>query len=814
VKHFWKDLLFGARTLFKTPAVAAAIIVTLAFGIAATSVSFSLVNGFFLRPPAVERPDQLVRIYPRSASGFVGFTISYPDYADIRELRDVFAGALVEEPLPIIVGVAGAYERVWGELVSGGYFPVVGVTPAAGRFFAAEEDAVPGGDPVAVLGHDWWQRRFGGSRSVLGQTLIVNGHPIKVIGVAPRRFHGLILGFEPDVWLPVMSEQAIRPGDVLHARGSRSFFAIGRLRPGVPIAEANAALDLLAGRLQRAYPESNRGTRFTVLSEADGRVPPMFRGSILGASGALIAVTGLVLLLACANVAGILLVRAAARRREIGVRLALGATRGRIIGQLLTENTSLSLVAGAIGLLLAWTAASVLSAIHLPIARGASLTIDFGLDARVIGFSVFITVLTGMLFGLTPALEASRLDVVTVLKDGDAPSGLRRSQLRHALVLAQVTLSMVLLIGGGLFLQSLRHATRIDLGFDPERVVMTAVDRGPQADQSMTASRFWLRLIDRVAALPRTESVSLTSRVPLDLGITQGPIAPEGYQPPADGTWPSIEVATVDVSYFKTLRIPLLEGRDFGERDTDTAPPVVIVNDVLARRFWPGTSAIGKRVVVRGSRPAEVVGVVRRSRYLSLGEPPKPYLYFPLRQTGARAMTIVARGTGNPTTYLHEVGDAVHAMDPTTPLYDVTTMSAHVAVALAPAAGGATVFGIVGVIGLVLTSLGLYGTISQTVSRRTYEIGVRRALGAENGHVVWLVVRATASLVLIGLTIGVVLGLMGSRLLRTLLYGVEIADPLVFGLAPLVLVIVCVVAAWVPTHRAIRINAATALRYE
>jgi predicted permease len=814
LEQIGQDFIFGARAQLKTPAVTAAIVVALALGIAGTSASFSLVNGFFLRPPAVVNPAELVRIYPRFASGLVGFTMSYPDYADIRDLTDVFSSALVEEPLPIIVGVSGAYERVWGELVSAGYFQALGVAPAEGRFLDAREDSIPGGEPVAVLGHRWWQRRFGGSRSVLGQTLVVNGHPIKIIGVAPENFHGMILGFQPDVWLPAMIEGALRAGDTLHARGARSVFTIGRLRSGIRINEANAALDVLAGRLQQLYPDSNRGLRFTAFSESEGRVPPMFRSGVLGASGALIAVAGLVLLLACANVAGILLVRAASRRREIGVRLALGATRGRIVRQLMTESASLSLSAGTLGLVLAWATASVLSAAHVPIARGASLAIDFGLDARVIGFSVLVTVLTAVFFGLTPGLEASRLDVVTVLKDGEAPSGLRRSQLRNALVLAQVTLSMVLLISGGLFLQSLRHATRIDLGFDPERVVMTAVDRGPQADADAASGQLWLRLIDRVAAIPRTQSVSLTSRVPLDLGIARGPIAPEGYRPPADGTWPSIEVATVDIGYFSTMRIPLLEGRDFGERDTDTTPPVVIVNDVLAGRFWPDASAVGKRVVVRGGRPAEVIGVVRRSRYLSLGEPPTPHIYFPLRQGRARAMTIVARGTGNPTTYLHEVYAAVHAADPATPLYDVTTMSDHVAVALAPATGGAAVFAIVGVIGLVLTALGLYGTIAQTVSRRTYEIGVRRALGAENGHVAWLVVRAAAGLVLIGLTMGVVLGLIGSRLLRALLFGVETADPLVFGLTPIVLVVVCVVAAAVPTYRAVRINAATALRYE
>lgn len=802
---WWNDLVFAARTQLKTPAVTLAVVLTLAFGIAANNVAFSLVNGFFLRPLPVEEPQQLVRIYTSYASGLQYFTLSYPDYADIRNLSAVFSGVLVEQPVPVSLGVPGSNERVWGQLVAGGYFSLLGVRPAAGRFFTPEEEEARGADPIVVLSYGLWQRRFGGSRSVLGETVILNGRPCKVIGVAADSFHGVTLGLLPELWRPASRDPS-------ENRGGRGFFGVGRLQPGVTIDQARAALDLLARQLQQSYPGTNRGIRFAVLSEAEGRVHPMFRGSLLGFSGVLAAVAGLLLLVACANVAGILLVRAASRRKEIGIRLALGATRGRVVRQLLTESACLSLLAGGVGLGLACTVTRVLSAVHLP--TRVPLFIDLGLDARVLGFSLVVTVATGVLFGLAPAFEGSRLDLVTMLKDANVARGLRLARLRRALVAAQVALAMVLLIGGGLFLRSLQSAHRVDVGFEPRGVVTASLDLGLQGYSRADARQFWRRLVERVAALPQAQSVSLASTVPFELNITTMSLAPEGYQPPADGGWPSIDWAIVDSGYFATMRVPLLEGRDFSEHDTDAAPSIVIVNDVLARQFWPGKSAVGRRLTTRAGQGHTVIGVTRRTKYLTLGEAPKPYVYFPLNQSDARAMTVLVRGAGDPTTLLRGVRETVRAMGETVPLYNVTTMSAHVDTALVPATSGAMALSIIGLVALAITSLGLYGTMAQTVSRRTYEIGVRRALGARDGDVVLLVVRQTMLLMLLGLAAGEVLGFVGSGLLSSLLYGVGASDALVFSFAPLVLTLVSVVACWVPASRAIRIDAARALRDE
>lgn len=812
MRGLWTDLIFGVRTGIKTPVATVAIIATLALAIAATGVAFSLVNTVLVRPLPVRQPDRLVRIYSSFASGFQYFTVSYPDCADLRDLRSVFSGVVTEEPMPVSIGVSGTYERVWGELVSGEYFSVLGLSPALGRLFDPTHENAADDRPVVVIGHGLWQRRFGGSREVLGQAIVLNGRPFSIIGVAPKGFHGTNLGLLPDVWL----EKTIRPGETARSRGARAAFVVGRLQPGVGIEDTRATLDVLARRLQQTYPDTNRGIRFTALPESEGRVHPMARGGVLGLSGALAGAAALGLLLACANVAGALLVRAAARRREVGVRLALGATRGRIARQFLTEGVVLAVVAGGIGLALACAVARVLSAIRIPIARGAPLAFDIAIDGRMLAFSVLVTALTVVGFGLAPALEASRVNLVAALKDagGGVRAGLRRLRLRDALVAVQIALSMLLLVGAGLFLRSLQNAHGVDLGFDPSGVVLTSVDLTPCGYKPDESRQFWRRLVARLAGLPRAESVSLADRAPLELNITTMAIAPEGYHPPADGGWPMVEFAVVDAGYFRTLHMTLVAGRDFGNQDTDVSVPVVIVNDVLARRFWPGTSSAGKHVTTRTGARYEVVGVARQAKYLSFGEEPKAYVYLPLNQREMGAMTAVVRGSGDPVTFLQEVRDTVRAMDDTVPIYNVATLPDHVKVALLPARAGAVVLNLVGLVALLLTSLGLYGTVAYSVSRRTQEIGVRRALGAQRIDVVWLIGKQVAVLAAIGVVTGLAAGAAGAQFLRSLLYGVTAIDPFVFSVTPIVLVLVCVAASWAPTWRALRIDAAGALRHE
>jgi predicted permease len=809
------DLTFAVRTHAKRPAATLVIIATLAIGIAATSISFSLVNGFFIRPIPIQQPERFVRLYNAYKHGDPYFTFSYADFRDMRALRSVFADAAAEQPVPFSLGTAGAAERVWGELVSEGYFRVLGVTPALGRVFAPSEDAVPGGDAAVVLSHGLWMRLFGGRPGVVDERVLINGHSFRVIGVAPDRFGGTTLGFVADLWMPAAAERRIHSTDTLTPRGLRGWFGMARLNSGVGVVQARAALDALAGRLQHEYPETNTGVGFAALPESEGRIFPLLRGTILSGSVVTVVVAMLVLVITCANVAGLLLVRASARRTEIGVRLALGATRGRIIAQLLIESAVLAIAAGALGLVLSWKLTELMAAIRVTVARGVPASVDVSLDARVLAGSCLVIVVAGVLFGLMPALDASRTDLVTSLKDGPGSGPRSRNASRRMLVTLQVAVSMVLLAGGGLFLRSLQHARHIDLGFDPQRVVTTSLDVSVHGYSPPASSAFWQRLLDEVRRLPGTDSASLAARLPLDLGLMRVALGPDGYRPSGDESWPMTEFARVDTDYFRTLRIPLVDGRDFTDRDRPQSPDVIIVNDVVARLFWPGAaSVVGRCVVAPTGERYEVVGVARRSKYFSVGEDPRPYVYLPLRQGNARAMSIVARVSGDPGTRLRAMIAKVRDLDPAVPQFDATTMVDRVTLSLAPASGGATALGIVGVLALVLTSLGLYGVIAQTVSRRTYEIGVRRALGAQDRDVAWLVVGQAIVLVCAGVALGLIAGLGSARLLRTLLYGVNLADPVVFGVAPLVLMAVSVAAAWLPTWRALRINAATALRYE
>jgi predicted permease len=805
----WKDLAYGVRTQLRTPAATAAVVLTLALGVAASTVAFSLLNSFAIRPLPVREPERLVRLYTSYVDGPRHFTVSYPDFLDMRDLDDVFGAVLAEEPVPMNLGVARTQERVWGERVSPGYFSVLGLRPAHGRFFAPEEEGGPGGEPVVVIGYGLWQRRFGGSRHVLGETLLLNAHVYRIVGVAPQGFQGINLGLFPDLWLPALRESGTAPP----GREARGYFAMGRLKPGVTVDQSRVALEVLARQLERSYPATNQGVRFTVLPESAGRIHPLVRGGVLGFSGVLLAVAGLLLLLACANVAAVQLARGLSRRREVALRLALGAARVRIIRQLLTEGACLSFLAGGLGVLLAWVVTSVLSAVPLPTARGAPLVFDVGLDARVLCFSLLLAVSTGVLFGLAPALQASGLDLVAALKDGAAASGPQPSQLRNVLLAVQVGLSTVLLIGGGLFLRSLENAHRVDLGFDPTGLVVASVDLGPRGYGSAELVRSWRRLVERVAGSPGIESASLADRVPFEVNITTTSVGPQGgARPPGGGL--TVDFAVVDTAYFRTMRIPLLEGRDFGERDDERSRPVAIVNDVLARRFWPEGGAVGQRLLAREGRLYEIVGIARESKHLTLGEEPRPYLYLPLGQNPASTLTVLAHGKSEPGVLLRELQDAVRALDESVSAYGVTTLSDRTKLAFLPATSGATVLTFVALVALLLTSVGLHGTLAQAVHRRVHEIGVRRALGAPNRSIVWLVVRQHVRLVGLGTAGGAAAGLLGSRLVGRFLYGVEAADPFAFGLGPAALALVSFLASWIPATRATRIEPAVALRHE
>jgi predicted permease len=802
-----RDLAFGVRAHRRTPIVTAIVIATLSLGIAATSVAFSLVNGVFLRPPPFQEPDRFVRVYHHTGTSAQYLPISYPEFDDIRKLEH-FDGALVEEPVPLALRIADSSERVFGEVVSEGYFPLLGVRLALGRWPSSEEDRI--GEALVVLSDGLWKRRFGGGANAIGRDVHIDGRPYRVIGVAPPGFGGTILGFSSDLWIPLASSPNWR--EMRAERSNRGLFAMARLAPGVDFDRARAAVDILAARLQRDYPMSNSGVRLATFSESEGRVFPTFRSEAIGASALILVVAFLVTAIACANVAGVLLVRAEARRPEMGVRLAVGASRGRIVAQLLTEAAMLSVAAGGLGLALAWQATRLVSTTQVTLARGAAVGLDIGMDWRVLAVSVGVTALTTILFGLAPALETSRQDLLAVLKKS-APAREQRSWSRWTFLAAQIAVSMVILACGGLFIRSLQHARDADLGFDPANVVTTAVDVRATDASPDDRRRFWTRVIEAIKRMPQTQSVSLTYRPPLELGMVVISVGPDGFKPARGQAWPTTEFAAIEPDYFQTLRTPLVEGRDFTAEDIESESEVVILNDVLARQFWPAEPAVGKHVITPDGTRSEVVGVVRRSKYLFVGEAPKPYMYVP-QNGGAEAMTIVARGSGDPAVYLQAMVKVVLSHEPNAALFDVGTLQARVDKALAPTTGAASSLSIIGLMALGLTALGLFGAVAQSVGRRTFEIGVRRALGARDSDVIRLVGRETLALILAGLAIGSIVALAASRALQSWLHDVTPADPLVFGLAPAVLLAVCLAAAWLPIRRALRLSASTALRHE
>ncbi|MBA3806531.1 MAG: ABC transporter permease [Acidobacteria bacterium] len=618
----------------------------------------------------------------------------------------------------------------------------------------------------------------------------------------------------------MMEPQLVHDPTALEERGDRSLFLMGRLKPGATLEQARARFNVLASQMHEAYPEqwtnvSRAARSVSVLPESEARVFPALRGAVLGVTGMLMAVVGLVLLIACANVANLLLARATARRKEIAVRLALGAGRGRLIRQLLTESVLLSLLSGALGFLLALWLTDLIAALKPPVA--APIALDLSLDARVLVFTLGISLLTGLLFGLAPALQASKPDLVTALKDegGSLAASYRRSRLRGSFVVIQVALSLVLLICASLFLRSLRHANAIDPGFDPRNVLTMSFDLGSQGYKKEQGQLFYQQLLERAQSTLGVQSASLASEVPLGLGGSRRGIAIEGHerQPGEDMEF---HYTVAGPNYFRAMGIPLVRGRDFSPEDRAGAPGVAIVNETMGRRFWPGQDPLGKRVSVNGSEGPylEIVGVVKDGKYVTLGEEPLPFFSIPFLQNYESSMTLLVRGTGDPKALIPILRGEVQALDKSVPVTGVKTMTEQVSLSLLPARIASTLLSIFGLLALLLAAVGIYGVISYAVSQRTREIGIRMALGARTSDVLKLVVGQGLMLALIGVSVGLVTAFALTRFLASLLYGISATDLLTFTVVPVLWLVVALIASYVPARRATKVDPMVALRYE
>jgi predicted permease len=823
VEDLWQDLRYGARMLARQRGFTLAAGVTLALGVGANSVIFNLVNGLLLRPLPVEKPEQLAAVYTSDFSSTQYGASSYPDYVDFRDRNQVFSTMAAYMPTPFSLNIDGSNERAFGEIVSGNYFSTLGVAPVLGRGFLPEEDRTPGERPVAVISHKLWQNRFGGDPAVVGRIVKLNGYPFTIVGVAPKNFSGLIRGIGMELWVPaMMMKQALPGSNGLEERGSRSLFVMGRLKPGVTLEQARGNFRNIAGQLFKEWPQGwnnirNEPRAITLLPESEARVMPDFRLPLMLFMAMLMTVVGLVLLIACANVANMLLARATTRRKEIAVRLSLGAGRGRLIRQFITESVLLSLLGGAAGLLIARWATGLLMAFKPP--APVPIEIDLGADWRVFGFTFALALLTGVLFGLAPALAASRPDLATALKD-ESGAGSNRGRLRNALVVAQVAISLLLLICSGLFLRGLRNADAIDPGFKTENLLLMSMDLQLQGYTEKTGPIFTDQLLDRVRALPRVESASLAEYLPLGLGGARRGVTIEGYAArPGEST--EINCTAVSANYFESLRIPLLQGRAFTERDRQGTPGVVMINEAFAHRYWPGQNPIGKRIQLgmgqSGSDSSfnqEVVGVVKDGKYVILGEEATPFFYMNLAQQYQSSPTLIVRTRGNPIDVIPWVRNEAAVLDKSLAFYDVKTMRQHLGLALLPARLAGSVLGVFGFVALLLASAGIYGVMAYSVVQRTREIGVRIALGANTRALLNLMVKQGMTLALIGVSIGLLASFALTRLMKTLLFNVSPTDPLTFFFITLLLSLVALVACWIPARRATKVDPIIALRAE
>ncbi|HEV2424954.1 MAG TPA: ABC transporter permease [Terriglobia bacterium] len=814
-----QDLRYAFRMLAKRPGATAVVVLSLALGIGANSAIFSLVNALLFRPPAVHEPGRLADIWlhNKKASGFLEgyYPLSFPDYIYYRDHNSVFSGvaALAGDGTTVIWNRNGQGEALQGILVSANYFSVVGVPLKAGRGFLPEDDAAAG--RAVALVSESFARRLGGDQEALGTTLMLNGRTCAIVGVVPGFFHNVMADIAPDLWMPMGMQTTISPSLDLTSRNENFLEVYGRLRPGVTWRQAGANLLVLSRQLAQSYPDTEKN--FEAQAYRAALIPGPFRGFLSIITAALMAVVALVLLIACANAANLLLAQSSARAREMAVRSALGAGRWRLLRQPLTESVLLGCLGGAAGLLLAAIAVPLLLRLKPP---GLPVEFEAPLDWRVLGFTLAAGVLAGVVFGLAPALRASRLDVSSRLKDGTAAAGQGRSRLRSFLVTAQVAVCLVLLIGAGLCLRSLGNARSIDPGFDTRNGLVASLDVETLGYDKTRGPALYQDLLGRVSALPGVRSVSMADMMPLGTAESVEGVVAEGSKTgDVHGGRTELTAGSLIVApgYFRTMGIPLLEGRDFSAADNARAPKVVIINDTMARRAWPGRNPVGRRIT-RGSgkdrETLEVLGVVKTGKYRTLGEDPRPFMYHPYAQNYAPLMHLIVRTAGDNASVLDGMRRVVQALDPHLALYDVETLQQLMLLPLFPARAAGLLFGVLGTIALLLAMGGLYGVISYLVALRTHEVGIRMALGARAGDVMRLVVGNGMRLALAGVAVGLAGAFALTRLLSSLLYGIGPADLATFAAIALALSGVAFLASYIPARRATKVDPMVALRHE
>jgi len=816
---FWQDVRYAFRMLAKSPVLTVIVVLTLALGIGANTAIFSIVNGFLLRPLPVRSPEQIMVVAAKLEGDTLGIsTLSYPELADFRRQADAFSDIFGYQVDLGGLSVDGKPNQFFYSRVTGNYFSTLGLQPALGRLFLPTEGEAGGKDPYIVLGYSYWQKKFGGDPTIVGKQALLDGQELTIIGVAPKGFQGTNFALDFDGYVPLNMVPAADAATLWTDRTSRSLALMARLKSGVSLKQAQSSANVVAQRLAEQYPATDKGVTLRIIPERLARPQPFANNIVPFIVGIFLLLAAMVLLLACTNVANILLVRATMRKREMAIRAAMGASRVRLIRQLLTESILLALFGGVGGLLLGvWAGGAVASL--LPPSR-FPVRLDFSLDWRVFAYAMAAALFTGILVGVWPALRAGRTDLNGLLHGAGRSdtAGVSRHRVRSVLVVAQVAGSLVLLIVAGLFVRTLLRTQQASLGFNPDHVLNVTLDPKEVGYDETRSKSFYRDLESRVRSLPGVQSASLAYSIPMGDVDDGSSIYVEGHPVPPGQQPPVVIYNRVDELYFDTMRIPLLQGRAFRENDDEKAPLVAIVNQSIARQFWPNEDPIGKRFSLKSANGpfVEVVGLTGDGKYVFIGWDKEPYFYVPLAQNFSSYRSLQIRSSVPPESLISQVQGEVHALDPNIPASDVETMEQS----LAGGNGffvfkvGAILAAALGLLGLILAVVGVYGVVSFAASQRTHEIGIRMALGASRRDILMLVLRQGLVLVIGGVLAGALLAGALARSMATLLVGVSPTDALTFTTAIILLGGIGLWACYAPARRAMRLDPMVALRYE
>jgi predicted permease len=810
----WQDVRYSLRAIRKTPGFAALAILTLALGIGANTTIFSWINSALLNPvPGLANPSEVVSM-TLSKPGDNPFPFTYPDIEAMRDGQQSFTGIAACGFGQLSLSGKSKSERLSGMVASANYFDVLGVRPILGRGFLPIEDQKPGGAPVAVISYRLWQSHFGGAPDIVGQSIEINKHPYTVVGVTPAVFQGSQTGVRTDIWVPIMMQAQVNPlGDLLHDHHQFWLLAFGRLKPGVVLQQAQEEMTLRLRPEAKNFPEEHKG-HDSVTVYPLWRNPFGLNQFLSTLLPALMSIAGLVLLLACVNVANLMLVRSVGRRREIAIRMSLGASRWPLVRQLMVESMILALAGGAVALLItSWTAGTLMT--FLPVTEDIPLSLSIEADRTVLLAALVISMLTGVIFGILPALRSSGIAPVAVLKEDSGTSGGRsKARLANGLVVAQISLSLLLLVCAGLFIRSFLSAQQINPGFNPHHVLIASYDLFTAGYSDASGVEFDRQLVAKLEALPGMQSVALSDRVPLGFGGGSTSVKPSGYVSQANESMET-PVAIITPNYFQTMQIPILKGRDFTLQDTRSSQRAVIVSEAFVNRYWPQQEAVGKQLY--SDLPKEwftVVGVARDIKVSRLNEKPTPFLYLPLYQVRKSTLIVNARVAGDPMAFRNTLDKTIHELNADLVVFDVTTLEVREQLSSFGQRVAGTFVGAFGLLALVLAAIGIYGVTAYTTRQRTYEIGLRLALGASKDDVLRLVLGHGLRLTLIGVALGLAASFALTRYLRSMLLGVTSTDALTFSSVAILLCAVALFASFIPAFRAMRVDPMVALRHQ